>query len=177
MRRRRLRLRNIRGYLRLWVNSVSKNTTTETTITYKLRMWISDSIVVSDTLKYRYEYSFVDSIYKYRHVLMLASATIFIIIASLIYIILVNLKHSRKHREEATLMNIQKKRYQLLMDKSDDMIYEIGLEENSGVSSDKIKTIFGWTIPSKVEDLTFDTLMKVLHIHPDDVDKLYDDRH
>lgn len=134
-----------------------------------------DSIVVSDTLKYRYEYSFVDSIYKYRHVLMLASATIFIIIASLIYIILVNLKHSRKHREEATLMNIQKKRYQLLMDKSDDMIYEIGLEENSGVSSDKIKTIFGWTIPSKVEDLTFDTLMKVLHIHPDDVDKLYDE--
>lgn len=134
-----------------------------------------DSIVVSDSLKYQYEYSVGDILYKYRHLLMLAAATLVIIIGTLVYIIMVNLKHSRKHRAEAVLMNIQKKRYQLLMDKSDDMIYEIGLEENSGVSSDSIKTVFGWSIPSRVEDLTYDTVMRVLHIHPDDVDKLYDE--
>lgn len=135
----------------------------------------TDSIIVSDTLKYRYEYSFIDSLYKYRYLLMLAAATVAIVIGTLIYIILVNLKHSRKHREETALMNIQKKRYQLLMDKSDDMIYEIGLEENSGVSSDSIKTTFGWNIPSRVDDLTYDTLMRVLHVHPDDVDKLFEE--
>lgn len=133
-----------------------------------------DNIVISDTLKYRYEFGFKDIVYKYRYLLIAVSIFLIIIISILTYIILINIRHNRKHRSEASLMRLQKKRYQLIVDKSDDMIYEIGLEENSGVSSDRIKSTFGWEIPNRVEDLTYDTLMNVLHIHPDDVDRLFE---
>lgn len=133
-----------------------------------------DNIVISNTLKYKYEFGFKDILYKYRYLLIAASIFLIIIISILIYIITINIRHNRKHRNEASLMRLQKKRYQLIVDKSDDMIYEIGLEKNSGVSSDKIKSTFGWEIPNQVEDLTYDTLMKVLRVHPDDVDRLYE---
>ena len=35
----------------IWVNTISKNTTTEIEITYKLRMWISDQVLISDTVE------------------------------------------------------------------------------------------------------------------------------
>ncbi len=134
-----------------------------------------DNIVVNDTLEYRYEFGFRDMLYKYRYLLVVAAISLVIIISILIYIILVNIKHNRKHSSEASLMRLQKKRYQIIVDKSDDMIYEISLERNSGVSSEKIKETFGWEIPSQVEDLTYDTLMRVLHVHPDDVDRLFEE--
>ena len=34
---------------KIWVNSVNRNTTTELTRTYKLRMWLSDEVLISDT--------------------------------------------------------------------------------------------------------------------------------
>ena len=36
---------------RIWVNTVSKNTTSEVSISYQLRMWLSSDILISDTLQ------------------------------------------------------------------------------------------------------------------------------
>lgn len=133
-----------------------------------------ESIVVAETVKHRYQMTIGDIFYKYRISFAIGGGAILILIAVFVYVILFNVKHAKIHKREATLMFIQKKRYQLVMDNSEDMIYEIGLMENVGVSSEKIKDVFGWEIPKSIPAITFDNVMKALHVHPDDVDRLYE---
>ena len=59
------------------------------------------------------------------NVVLLIGIAVLILIAVFVYVILFNVKHAKIHKREATLMFIQKKRYQLVMDNSEDMIYEI----------------------------------------------------
>lgn len=132
-----------------------------------------DDITITKKVAAKYEYSFTDIVYKYRHVMIVSCIFIVIIIVILIYIILNNLKHIRKHKMDAANSLIQKKRYQLIIENSEDMIYEIGIEANSGVSSDHIRDIFGWEPPRYLEEFNFLELMKSLRIHPDDIDQLY----
>ena len=40
-------------------------------------------------------------------------------------------------------------------------------------ATEKIKQKFGWDIPQKVEQLTIEKLVEILHIHPDDYEKFY----
>ena len=134
-----------------------------------------ESIVVAQTVEHRYQMTFRDIVYKYRISLAIGGGATIILIAVFVYVVLFNVKHAKIHKKEATLMFIQKKRYQLVMDNSEDMIYEIGLLGNAGVSSEKIKDVFGWEIPESIPAITFDNVMKVLHVHPDDVDRLYEE--
>lgn len=134
-----------------------------------------ESIVVAQTVEHRYHMTFKDVIYKYRISLAIGGGATIILVAVFIYVVLFNVKHAKIHKREATLMFIQKKRYQLVMENSEDMIYEIGLLGNAGVSSEKIKDVFGWEIPESISAITFDNVMKVLHVHPDDVDRLYEE--
>ncbi|MGN0374009.1 MAG: diguanylate cyclase domain-containing protein [Butyrivibrio sp.] len=133
-----------------------------------------EGIIVRENIKYRYELDFADTVYKYRYVLIISGFTALLVIGIFVYVILINHHHAQKHREEAHLMLIQKKRYQLVTDNYEDMIYEISTMDNSGISSDKIKETFGWEIPGYIDSLTFDNMMKALHVHPDDVDKIYE---
>ncbi len=132
-----------------------------------------DDITITKKVEANYEYSFADIVYKYRYIIAVSGIFIIIIIGILIYIILNNMKHIRKHKAEAVSSLIQKKRYQLVIESSDDMIYEIGIEANSGVSSEQIRDIFGWEPPKRLENNTFRELMKALRVHPDDIDQLY----
>ena len=134
-----------------------------------------DSIIVEQAVKHRYQMTVMDVVYKYRISLAIGGGAALILIVVFVYVILFNVKHAKIHKREATLMFIQKKRYQLVMDNSEDMIYEIGLMGDVGVSSEKIKEVFGWSIPESISSITFDNVMKVLHVHPDDVDRLYEE--
>ena len=131
-----------------------------------------DDIVISEKLEAKYEYSFTDIIYKYRHIISVVILFIVFVIAVFTYIIINNHKHLRKHKAAASNNLIQKKRYQLVVDNSEDMIYEIGLESVSEVPSEKIFETFGWELPKKLENGSFNELMHALRIHPDDCDQL-----
>lgn len=132
-----------------------------------------EQIKVEETIQNRYEYTVLDTFYKYRYVITVGILGIIGLLCAGIYTIANNQRHIKKHKSEAAKNLIQKKRYELVMDGSDDMIYEIGAKFNGDVSSDKIKETFGWDIPKKVDRLDFDTWVRVLHIHRDDEDVLY----
>ena len=132
-----------------------------------------DQISVEETVKHRYEYTFADACYKYRYTIGIGAVGIIGVILAGIYVIVNNSRHIEKHKSEAARILIQKKRYELIMDGSDNMIYEIGTRFSADVSSDRIKETFGWEIPSRVDELDFDTFVRVMHIHPDDEDVLH----
>lgn len=132
-----------------------------------------DQITVEETVKHRYEYTFADACYKYRYTIGIGAVGIIGVILAGIYVIVNNNRHIEKHKSEAARILIQKKRYELVMDGSDNMIYEIGTRFSADVSSDRIKETFGWEIPSRVDELDFDTFVRVMHIHPDDEDVLH----
>lgn len=133
-----------------------------------------EQISVETTIKNRYEYTILDTLYKYRYAISVGALGLIGLLIAGIYTIINNNRHIEKHKNEAARNLIQKKRYELVMDGSDDMIYEIGIMYTGDVSSDRIKKTFGWEIPKKVDRLDFDTFVRVLHIHRDDEDMLYD---
>ena len=132
-----------------------------------------DDIIVAEKLEISYDYTFGDIIYKYRHIIIIGGVFLVFAICIVTYIIVNNLKHIREHKADAANSLVQKKRYQLVVDNSEDMIYEIGISFDSGISSERIRDNFGWEVPKYLEKFSFDELMKALRIHPDDIDQLY----
>lgn len=132
----------------------------------------SDDIVITEKLEAKYEYTFLDVVYQYRYIIIMAFIFIVFVIAVFIYIIFNNLKHIRKHKADASASIIEKKRYQLVVDNSEDMIYEIGMEGNIGISSERIQETFGWELPKNLKKNSFNELMEALRVHPDDCDQL-----
>ena len=83
------------------------------------------------------------------------------------------IKHVRKDTErriktEERQMLLQQRRYQIVIDNSGEMMYEISMGDDSCISTDKIREKFGWDIPRKVEDLDVRKLFEILHVHSDD---------
>ena len=132
-----------------------------------------NDIVITEKVEANYEYTFGDIVYKYRHVIIIGGAFLIFVVSIGIYIIVNNLKHIRKHKEAANDSLVQKKRYQLVVDNSEDMVYEIGISNDSGISSDRIRDNFGWEVPKYLEKFNFDELMKAIRVHPDDAEQLY----
>ena len=132
-----------------------------------------NDIVVTEKVEANYEYNFGDIIYKYRHIIIIGGTFLLFVISVGVYIIINNHKHIKEHKEAANNSLVQKKRYQLVVDNSEDMVYEIGISSDSGISSDRIRDIFGWEVPKYLEKFNFDELLKALRIHPDDIDQLY----
>lgn len=129
-----------------------------------------DNIVVRSMVENQYELNVFDFIYSYRFTIMIISFALLIVIV--LYIVY---DREKKHvyvieEKENRLKEIQQKRYQTIIDCSDDLIYEISVNGESSMGSDKIKEKFGWDIPRKSQKLTFDRAMKILHVHPEDVE-------
>lgn len=127
-----------------------------------------DSIIMEETLENQYKIEIFDFIYSYRYTIGALFAAIIILLV--LVIVYFREKHKREKllEEEARRSALQKKRYQTIMECSDDLIYEISIQGASGIGSEKIKEKFGWEIPTDVKELDFKKTMEILHIHPDD---------
>ena len=128
-----------------------------------------DDIVMRETLEHQYEIELYDFLYKYRFTI--AAVTFAFVI---LLVLIVGYSHEKKKREklleeEARKRALQQKRYQTVIDCSDDLIYEISLDGSSSIGSEKIKEKFGWEISGAgLEALDFKKAMEILHVHPDD---------
>lgn len=86
-----------------------------------------------------------------------------------IYYWLLLKKKEQEHREnEAKKLLLQQKRYRLVLDNSDDMMYEIGICEESNIISDRVYEKFGWNIPEQCKNLNEEQLMKIWHVCQED---------
>ena len=127
-----------------------------------------DNMVMRESVENQYELEVFDFLYNYRFTIaVVASAFVILNVLAVIYF------KERKKREllleeETKRAVVQQRRYQTIMECSEDMIYEISLTGESSIGSDKIRKKFGWEIPQLVDDLDFAKAMEILHIHPDD---------
>ncbi|MBQ8627474.1 MAG: transporter substrate-binding domain-containing protein [Agathobacter sp.] len=127
-----------------------------------------DNIIVRETLQNQYELDFLDLIYGYG---WLITAIIIAFLFMTLFFLSLAATRSRREKQkekEARLKDLQQKRYRTILECSDDLIYEISLEGDSNIGSEKIKDKFGWEIPKKVDDLDFTKAMQILHVHPED---------
>ena len=127
-----------------------------------------DNMVMSESVENQYKLNVSDFIYSYRALIIVifAAFVVFNILAFIYF-------RERKKRtllleEEARRTALQQKRYQTIIECSEDLIYEISLVGESNVSSDRIRKKFGWEIPQHVDELDFSKAMEILHVHPDD---------
>ncbi len=127
-----------------------------------------DNMVMRETVENQYELDSFDFLYNYRFTIMTFIAVF--IIMSVFAIIYLREKKKREKilEEEAKRTALQQRRYQTIVECSEDLIYEISLNGESSIGSDKIRKKFGWEIPSKVGELDFAKAMALLHVHPDD---------
>lgn len=120
-----------------------------------------DDLIIRETMENQYEYTFEDFLYHYRHAV---GITIITIVAGAVFLLYIN----RFKKMEEQKIRLQQKRYKHILDNSDDMIYEICMQGDASVFSDKIHQKFGWEIPKNMEGLSVDNLTDILHIHPED---------
>ena len=127
-----------------------------------------DNIIVRETLENQYELDFMDFLHSYGWLMI--AFFIALVFMTLFFLSLAAARHRREKQkeEEARLNDLQQKRYKTIVECSNDLIYELCLDGESNIGSEKIKDKFGWEIPKHVEDLDFAKTMQILHIHPDD---------
>ena len=77
-------------------------------------------------------------------------------------------KEQQRHEDDAKKLLLQQKRYRLVLDNSDEMMYEIGIREESNIISDRIYEKFGWNIPKQSQNLNADELTKIWHVCQED---------
>lgn len=128
-----------------------------------------DDIVMRESLKHKYEIGIYDFLYKYRFSIAIGTCAMAVLLVALVAYSREKEKRKKLIEEETKKQAIQQKRYQTIIECSDDLIYEISLDGNPCISSEKIKEKFGWEIDNAgVRDLDFETAMEILHVHPDD---------
>ena len=100
---------------------------------------------------------------------MIAGASVLALLLILAYVYLRE-KNKREEiiREEEKRNALLQKRYQMLIECSDDLIYEISTDGNSVIGVEKIKQKFGWELQTYTEEMDCKTVMEILHVHPDD---------
>jgi diguanylate cyclase (GGDEF)-like protein/PAS domain S-box-containing protein len=127
-----------------------------------------DEIILNENMENRYEYSIDDFIYKYRYAFIIGVIAIIFAVVFLAHIRNIKVKASKILEQEAKRLSIQQKRYQMIMDNSGEMVYDLSITGEPGFVSGEIKKKFGWSIPEHVSDFSTESLMRIFHIHPDD---------
>ena len=127
-----------------------------------------DNIIIRETLANQYGLTLLDFLYNYRFTVTVAFFALLFAITLVSYIANTKAKEERAKEDVARKLLLQQKRYQAIIDCSEDMIYEISLQGDSNIGSERIRKKFGWELPAHVEDLDFAKTMAILHVHPED---------
>lgn len=127
-----------------------------------------DDIIISQMDANKYQYTLGDFFYHYRFMLVTGGILLVIIAGALIYIYSLRARAEALQKEEERRTFLQQKRYQLVFEHSNDLLYEIGINEESLMSTAQIREKFGWEIPKKIDEFNVQNFMKVLHVHPED---------
>ncbi len=103
-----------------------------------------------------------------RFILTLFAAQTIVIASYFFYILAIRKRNARVLKAEENRLILQQRRYQIVIDNSGEMMYEISLNNDACISTDKIREKFGWDIPKQVDNLDVRRLFEILHVHPDD---------
>lgn len=132
-----------------------------------------NNLIIKETMEHHYEYTIFDFLYMYKVSIIVGVILFIIIFVAFITIHNLKKKHEAQKRAEEKNIILQQKRYKMIIDNSEELIYEISLLGEPCIASEKIKEKFGWDIPRTVSNLSIRTLSEILHVHPDDEEQFY----
>ena len=127
-----------------------------------------DNIILNGMVEHKYEWDVFDFLYTYRFVFLVAISLLTLGTGLGFFYYREKRKHQDLVAEEARRTAIQKRRYETIIECSDDLIYEISFTGEASMGSDKIKKKFGWEIPRDLGEVDLDGIMKLFHVHPED---------
>ena len=127
-----------------------------------------DNMIVAESAENKYELDVFDFIYLYRYPLIILAGFVTLGIVLSFFYFRQRRKNDALLREEAKRTEMQKRRYETIIECSDDLIYEISLIGGASMGSHKIKKKFGWEIPQEIGKLDLAKALEILHVHPED---------
>lgn len=110
------------------------------------------SIIIRNTTEHRYQYTSKDFFYQYRDIIgMLVIVGIIMILGIIVYFSM-RKRNRQELLEKERYLYVQQKRYELLLEKSEEVIFETDLNTNERVVSDMMWKKFGWTLENRKTD-------------------------
>lgn len=135
------------------------------------------SVVVVGTFLITHDYSLSDwsqiPSESKTYMMVLILMQLFFVTTYSLYIHKMRKHNKNKLAEEEKRLILQQRRYQIVIDNSGEMMYEISLNNDTCISTDKIREKFGWDIPRQVDNLDVRKLFEILHVHPEDEELFY----
>lgn len=129
-------------------------------------------IIFQNTISHRYQYTWKDFIYE-------NWITIFLVIAIVLLVVLtqgicagMRKKNYQILEEKERKLAIQQKRYELIIEKSEDIIFETDLQTGDAPVSGIMRDKFGWSLDDFKASKDTDELMKRWKVHKDDANAL-----
>ena len=129
-----------------------------------------DNIILTQTMENKYELDIFDFLYTYRYTFLVGVSFLTLGTGLLFFYYRERKRHDNFLKEEAKRTAVQKKRYETIIECSDDLIYEISLVGEASMGSEKIKKKFGWEIPHDIKVTDVSTAIELFHIHPEDAE-------
>lgn len=131
-----------------------------------------NAIIMNEIMQHQYQYTAQDFLYRYRYAISLGVLLVVVIIVVLLSALWIRERHNKDLLEKEHRLFIQQKRYELLLEKSKDIIFDIDLETGQRVAAEHMKHLFGWTI----DGLTIGDISKApvdyWEVYPEDQEKL-----
>lgn len=129
-------------------------------------------IIFQNTLSHRYQYTWKDFIYENWISLSLMLVVIILIFFMQCILAIMRKKNYFALAEKERKLAIQQKRYELIIEKSEDIIFETDLQTGEAPVSGIMREKFGWSLDDFKASKDPDELMKRWKVHKDDLNIL-----
>lgn len=129
-------------------------------------------IIFQNMLSHRYQYTWKDFVYENWITLSLALLVIALVFVMQCVLAAMRKKNYFAMAEKERKLAIQQKRYELIIEKSEDIIFETDLQTGEAPVSGIMREKFGWSLDDFKASKNPDELMKCWKVHKDDVEIL-----
>ena len=129
-------------------------------------------IIFQNMLNHRYQYTWKDFVYENWITLSLALLVIVLVFVMQCVLAAMRKKNYYAMAEKEKKLAIQQKRYELIIEKSEDIIFETDLQTGDAPVSGIMREKFGWSLDDFKASKNPDELMKCWKVHKDDVEIL-----
>ena len=129
-------------------------------------------IIFQNTLSHRYQYTWKDFMYENWVTLSLTFLIIVLLFVMQFVLAIMRKKNYYAMAEKERKLAIQQKRYELIIEKSEDIIFETDLQTGDAPVSGIMREKFGWSLDDFKASRDPDELMKCWKVHKDDLEIL-----
>ncbi len=128
-----------------------------------------DTMIVNESMDSRYVYTWRDFAYRYRYVLLIIAVLVVIVCIIICYVMQLRRGMRKQQAKEQRRLILQQKRYQIIMEESKEMIYEIAIRSGDSMVSDRVVEKFGWSLPQKLDIQKPHQIARCFHIYMKDM--------